>query len=425
MNLCMVGCSHQQAAISLRERLAFTPAQAADALAAWKQSHPEVEAVLLSTCNRTELYAATNNQAAQPAGEALAEYLAGWHSIPLDEIAEQLVTLDGEAVVSHLFRVAASLDSMVVGEPQILAQVKEAYELACKLGSAGPHTHGCFQAALRVARRVASETSLHRHRVSIPSVAIADFASRIFETFDDKKVLIIGAGEMADETLRYLRDAGAKHFTVLNRDASRAEALAEEWGATPAAWGELHHQLVAADLVISTTAAGHAIVTLDYYREHIAQPRNQRPLFVLDLAMPRDFEPAIGEELGAYLYSIDDLKAACKQNRRSRERELPRAEKIIAAETSRFLADARLQASSPLITQLRSEWEVVKEAELTRLLNKIEEADDTTRQEITQFADRLVNKLLHPPMQSLRDEAESGKSSGLLDALRRLFQLKE
>jgi len=425
MNLCMVGCSHQKSAIDLRERLAFTPDQAADALTAWKESHPEVEAVLLSTCNRTELYAASTGEDTRPAGETLAEYLAGWHSIPLDEIAGQLVTLDGDAVVAHLFRVAASLDSMVVGEPQILAQVKEAYELACKLGSAGPHTHGCFQAALRVARRVASETSLHRHRVSIPSVAIADFASRIFETFDDKRVLVIGAGEMADETLRYLRDAGAKHFTVLNRDARRAEVLADEWNASPAQWGDLHRELVSADLVISTTAAGHAIVTLDYYRQHIAEPRNQRPLFVLDLAMPRDFDPAIGEELGAYLYSIDDLQAACAQNRKIRERELPQVEKIITAETERFLTDTRLQASSPLITQLRSEWDVVKEAELARLLNKLEGADDATKAEVTRFADRLVNKLLHPPMESLRDEAASGKSSGLLDALRRLFQLNE
>lgn len=425
MNLCMVGCSHQKSAIELRERLAFTPAQAADALTAWKESHPGIEAVLLSTCNRTELYAASTDEQQRPAGETLAEYLAGWHSIPLDEIVGQLVTLDGDAVVSHLFRVAASLDSMVVGEPQILAQVKEAYELACQLGSAGPHTHGCFQAALRVARRVASETSLHRHRVSIPSVAIADFASRIFETFDDKRVLVIGAGDMADETLRYLRDAGAKHFTVLNRDARRAELLAEEWSGTPAKWSDLHRELVAADLVISTTAAGHAIVTLDYYRQHIAEPRNQRPLFVLDLAMPRDFDPAIGEELGAYLYSIDDLQAACAQNRKNRERELPQVEKIIAAETERFLTDTRLQASSPLITQLRSEWDVVKEAELARLLNKLDGVDDTTKAEVTRFADRLVNKLLHPPMESLRDEAASGKSSGLLDALRRLFQLNE
>jgi glutamyl-tRNA reductase len=261
--------------------------------------------------------------------------------------------------------------------------------------------------------------------VSIPSVAIADFASRIFERFDDKRVLVIGAGEMADETLRYLRDAGARRFTILNRDAKRAEALAREWHGETAGWGDLHRQLVEADLVISTTAAGHPIVTLEYFRRQIAEERNQQPLFILDLAMPRDFDPAIGAELGTYLYSIDDLSAACEQNRKSRRRELPRAEKIIAEETLKFLADARLQTSSPLIFQLREEWGVVKRAELTRLMNKLEGVDQATKAEIERFADRLVNKLLHPPMQSLRDEAEADNHRGLLEALRRLFQLKE
>ena len=425
MNLRMVGCTHHESNIAVRERLAFTPDQAADALATWRASHPDVEAVLLSTCNRVELYAATAGDGPPPNESMVAGYLTGWHSIPLEEVAGHLVSLDGQAVVEHLFRVAASLDSMVVGEPQILAQVKQAYELACELGSAGPHMHGCFQAALRVARRVTGETSLHRHRVSIPSVAIADFAGRIFETFDDKHVLVIGAGEMADETLRYLQDAGARRFTLLNRDPKRAEALASEWNATVAHWGELHQQLVRADLVISTTGAGHPIVTLDYFRRQIAAERQQRPLFILDLALPRDFEPSIGDELGTYLYSIDDLSLACEQNRKSRERELPCAERIISDETVRFLTDARMQTSSPLIVQLREEWDVVKQAELARLMNKLGDVDESTRQEVTRFADRLMNKLLHPPIQSLRDEAERDNHRGLLDALRRLFQLKE
>ncbi|QDU59023.1 glutamyl-tRNA reductase [Aeoliella mucimassa] len=425
MNLRMVGCSHHKTSIAIREQLAFTPTEAADALTAWHQAHPGVEAVLLSTCNRTEFYAAGLDGAPAPTDSALAEYLAAFHSIPVDQVASELVSLDGRAVVEHLFRVAASLDSMVVGEPQILAQVKSAYELACELGSAGPHMHGCFQAALRVARRVASETALHRHRVSIPSVAIADFASRIFERFDDKEVLVIGAGEMADETLRYLRDSGARRFTILNRDHKRAESLAATWNGKAATWGELHQQLIQADLVISTTAAGHPIVTLDYYRQQIINQRKQRPLFILDLAMPRDFEPTIGDELATYLYSIDDLAAACDQNRKNRQREMPKAERIIGEETARFLTDTRMQVSSPLIVQLRDEWDVVKQAELTRLMNKLGDVDEVTREEITRFADRLVNKLLHPPMKSLRDEAESDNHSSLLDALRRLFQLKE
>ncbi len=425
MKLRMVGCSHHGSNVAMRERLAFTPDEAASALTAWRESHPGVEAVLLSTCNRVELYSASNGDQPVPQGSALAEHLATCHALPVDEISEQLVTLDGDAVVEHLFHVAASLDSMVVGEPQILSQVKQAYELACRLGSAGPHTHGCFQAALRVARRVASETALHRHRVSIPSVAIADFASNVFERFDDKQVLVIGAGEMADETLRYLHDEGARQFTIINRSPERSKALAQQWDADIAAWGDLHQELVRADLVISTTAASQPLVTLDNFREKIAGQRQQRPLFLLDLAMPRDFDPAIGDEIGTYLYSIDDLAAACDRNRKRREKELPLAEAIIAEETQQFLAEARLRTTSPLISQLRDEWNLIKQAELARLMHKLDPLDEQAANEITRFADRLVNKLLHPPMQSLRDEAASGKPTGLFEALRRLLQLKE
>jgi glutamyl-tRNA reductase len=423
MNLHMVGCSHHRSGVALRERLAFTPAQAADALTAWHRHHPGVEAVLLSTCNRVEFYAASTEETQDNHGLVLAEHLAHWHQLSLDDIASQLVTLDGEAVVNHLFRVAASLDSMVVGEPQILAQVKEAYELACRLGSARAHMHGCFQAALRVARRVASETSLHRHRVSVPSVAIADFAREFFEQFDDKRVLVIGAGEMAAETLQYLKEAGAQKFIVLNRDTSRGQALAEEWRGTYAPWEELERQLVKADMVVSTTAASEPIVRHEMFRQRVVPARSQRSLFILDLAMPRDFEPAIGEELGVFLYSIDDLSAVCQRNRKFRQDELPKAERIVAEEAVRFLGEVRHRVTIPVIAQLREEFDVVKQAELQRLLNKLPALDPEHRREIEYFADRLVNKLLHPPLQSLREEAHDDAGQGLLDALRRLFRL--
>src|SRR5205085_4985081 len=182
------------------------------------------------------------------------------------------------------------LDSMVVGEPQILSQVKQAYDLACIRNAAGPLTHGAFQAAMRVAKRVASETAIARRRVSIPSVAVADYAKQIFETFDDKHVLVIGAGEMAEETLRYLTDEGATHVTVANRTPQRAEELAGRWNGRAVPWDQLHAQLIEADLVVSTTGAAEPIVTLEDFRG-IEAERYQRPLFILDLAVPRDFDP--------------------------------------------------------------------------------------------------------------------------------------
>lgn len=424
-HLIMVGCNHRETSLSVRERLAFSPEQTIDALAAWNATHADAEAVLLSTCHRVELYAASEDAAAPLTPQALTEHLANFHNVPTDELRDQLAIFHDDQVIRHLFRVASSLDSMVVGEAQILSQVKQAYELAGQIGSTGPITHALFQSALRVARRVATDTELHRHRVSIPSVAIADFAGRIFERFDDKRVLVIGAGKMASETLQYLIDAGAQNVTVINRDYNRAVTLATEWKGRPAPWSELWNQLVAADMVVSTTGADRPVVTLHDYQTHVTSRRYQRPLFVLDLAMPRDFEPAIREELGVYLYGIDDLTEACDRNRAARAKELPLAERIVDEETRAFVADARHRASGPVIARFRAGLKSAQAKELERLYERLPNLDDRSRQEIQQFADRLVGKMLHPPLESLRDETRNGSQHSLLEALQRLFQLKD
>lgn len=425
IKLAMVGCSHRLSSLSARERLAFSPSQTADALAAWRVDHAETEAVLLSTCNRVELYTAANSDDPTASVEAALAHLAEFHNVPVDDVRGDVVTLENTEVVRHLFSVAASLDSMVVGEAQILSQVKQAYELSGKLGCTGPLMHHLFQSALRVARRVASDTSLHRHRVSIPSVAIADFASRIFERFDDKRVLVIGAGKMAEETLEYLTDAGARRLIILNRNYDHALELAEQWHGLPATWASLPDELSAADLVVSTTGADRPIVSLDDYRRLVARRRHQRPLFILDLAMPRDFDPAIREELGVYLYGIDDLTEACEQNRAQRSKELPAAEAIVDEETRRFIAETRHRATGPVIARFRAGLEKSQSAELERLFTRLPDLDERSRQEIEQFADRLVGKMLHPPLASLRDESQNGPPHGLLEALQRLFQLND
>jgi glutamyl-tRNA reductase len=423
--LTMIGCSHKHSSLNVRERLAFTPAQTIDALAAWSATHPDTEAVLLSTCHRVELYAATEDPTRAIDARTLTQHLAGFHNVPIEEVRKELVSLEGEPAVRHLFRVAASLDSMVLGEAQILSQVKQAYETARQIGSTGPVTHSFFQAALRVARRVTNETSLHQHRVSIPSVAIADFAARIFERFDDKRVLVIGAGKMAQETLHYLADAGSRQIVVLNRDHARAQSLADQWRGKAAPWDELYGQLVAADLVISTTGADRPIVTLAEYRQNVVPRRYQRPLFVLDLAMPRDFEPAIGEELGVYLYGIDDLAEACARNRKAREGSLPAAELVIDEETRAFVAETRHRESGPVIARFREGLETIELSELERLYHRLPDLGDRERQEIRQAFDRLLAKILHPPLESLRDESHHASHPGLLEALQRLFQIKD
>jgi len=424
MKLQMVGCSHHNSPVAMRERLAFTPAQTSAALDSLRERFPLTEAVLLSTCNRMELYTAVEDAQSGPSHEDVARFVADFHGLKIYEVFDDLFERTGEDAVRHLFTVAASLDSMVVGEPQILSQVKQAYELANERNSTGPLTHGVFQAAVRVARRVATETTLHQRRVSIASVAIGDFGSQIFERFSDKQILVIGAGEMGDEALRYLKDEGANRVAVVNRSFERAEELAARWQGTAYRWEMLGLCLAEADLVISTTGASEPVVTLEQYRR-IETARNQRPMFILDLAIPRDFEPAIGDELGVYLYTIDDLERACQRNRQERDKELPLAIHIVEQETTRFMADLHHRATAPIIKRLKDGWHQPKEDELTRLFNKMPELDEKARGEIRHAFDRLVNKLLHPPLESLRNEAEKGTPHGMIEALKRLFQLKD
>lgn len=424
MKVQLVGCSHHQSSVEVRGRIAFNTMQAEQALDVLRERFPRTEAVLLSTCNRIELYTAAEEQDAVPSHHQIAEFFADFHGVQVPEIFDELFERSGEDVVRHLFTVAASLDSMVIGEPQILAQVKQAYELAQTRNSTGPLTHQMFQAALRVAKRVATETAINERRVSIPSVAVADFAKNIFERFDDKRIIVIGAGEMGEETLRYLIDEGARDVTVLNRSLARAEGLAARMNGRAVAWEQLDDALAAADLIVSTTGAEEPIVTLDRYRR-IEPRRFQRDLFVLDLAVPRDFDPAIGECLNVYLYSIDDLAEACERNRRERDKEWPRAMTIIEEETSRFMADLHHRATGPIIRRVRQGWQTWKDDELKRLFNRLPHLPERDRDEIRQAFDRLMNKLLHPPLEALRDEAREGEPHGLIEAFKRLFKLKD
>ena len=424
MKLHVIGCSHHSAPVEVRERLAFSPDQVPVALSQLRQRFPDSEAVLLSTCNRVELYLAAEQSEHFPSHHDVVDFVARFHGIEALEIFDDLFERTGEDAVRHLFTVAASLDSMVVGEAQILSQVKQAYEIAQGGNHAGTLMHLAFQKAIRVAKRVATETAINQRRVSIPSVAVADFASQIFERFDDKRVLVAGAGEMGEETLRYLMDQGARDITIVNRNFERAQHLAGRLGGRAAPWSQLHDLLTDADLMISTTGATEPIVTAESFAP-VSRRRAQRPLFVLDLAVPRDFAAEVGRFNGVYLYSVDDLARACESNRRAREKEWPKAERIIDEETARFVAELHHRATGPTIRRLKARAGQLQAEELDRLLNKLGSVDDRQRREIERSFDRLVNKLLHPPLETLRDEAAKGAPHGLLDALRRLFDLSE
>jgi len=433
LKLQMIGCSHQNAAVDFREQLSFTTDQARTAIDAFRKRFPAAEMVLLSTCNRVELYTAASNTSKTVADQTIDDgpnrdevihFLADQRQMSPERLLESMIHRSGDEAVTHLFTVAASLDSMVVGETQILSQVKEAYELACESGSVGPLTHAAFQAASRVAKRVQRETMIHRKRVSVPSVAVGEIIPEFFESLADKTVVLLGAGEMGRETLRYLIDQGATDVRIANRTREHAQTLATEIGGRAIDWSELDQALIDADVLVGTTSSTEPIITNDRFVK-ISSKRYQRVLLILDLAVPRDVDPVIGEHNEVYLYSVDDLQAACERNRQERRREWPKAKRIIDEETVRFVGDLHYRATGPVIQRLRDHASQMKREEWTRLENRLKQMNvsEEARSEIERSLDRLVNKLLHPPLASLRDDAAAGHQRGLLEAIKQLFSL--
>ena len=423
MKLQMIGCSHHDAAVEFREKISFTSEEAGKALGLFRERFPSSEIVLLSTCNRVELYTTSDDQSLVDKN-TVASFLAEQQGLSVDEVIDQMIYRSGNQAVEHLFTVASSLDSMVVGEAQILSQVKQAYDLACTWDSVGPLTHGVFQAANRAAKRVQQETDIHRRRVSVPSVAVGEVATEIFDHLADKRIVLCGAGEMGQETLRYLKQAGANNICVLNRNYDRAIRVAESFDATSDLWDSLDRQMLDADLVIGTTSATEPILELETFQP-IHAKRGHRLLLILDLAVPRDFDPSIGKLANVYLYGIDDLRNACERNQREREKEWPKAKTIIAEETDKFMQALNHRATGPVIQRLREQAHELKQDELERLINKLKlsEMNPVMVKEIEKSFDRLINKLLHPPLASVRDDAAEGHSKGLLEALRHLFNL--
>lgn len=421
MNLQVIGCSHHQSNVAVREQLAFTEHQILPFLQLFRKRFPQSEAVLLSTCNRTEFYAAAQKPDLIPSQQEMIEFLATERGLSISDIDSDVFAHSDRDAVEHLFSVAASLDSMVVGETQILSQVKRAYQLAVESNKTIPLTHQVFQSAIRVARRVSNETDIHSNRVSVPSIAICVLAKQIFERLDNKKILIVGAGEMAEETLNYVRSEGGKDIWITNRTQARAEELAAKFKGQVSSWENLQEELATADLIVSTTGATEPVITGAMFDE-VEKTRKQKPVFILDLAIPRDIEAEIGDRLNVYLYTLDDLQKECEKNRNSRQSQYPKAIKIIDQETDSFFAEVRRRSSGSTIVQLRQQADQAKVAELTRLMNRLDGLSDSHRAEIEQSFNRLVNKILHPPLKSLQDDSVN-ESSSLLDAMKKLFQL--
>jgi glutamyl-tRNA reductase len=421
----MIGCSHHSTPVELRELLSFTSQQCLEALTKFRNEYPACECVLINTCNRVELYAGSSSDEDVPSLESMMQFVTEFHHQPLAQFEPHFVRLENEQAVEHLFSVASSIDSLVIGETQIASQVYDAYRVATEQGFCGPTMHAAFQHASLVAKRVTTETEIHRRRISVPSVAVSEIASEFFERFDDKQILVIGSGEMGVETLQYLKSAGATRISIVNRSFERAESVAKQYEVKCEPWDELDRLLADADLIVSTTGATQPIVTETRFRT-IASRRQKGTLLILDLAVPRDFESAIGRLPDVYLYSVDDLQSVCDRNRSFRQQQLPRAQRIIREEVDRLLGDAKHRSSGATIRALKEQADQIKRSELERLMGKqaMQGMTSEMQHEVAQSFDRLINKLLHSPMQSIRDVAQTDQRDTLVSALRKLFQIR-
>ncbi|HLK09856.1 MAG TPA: glutamyl-tRNA reductase [Candidatus Binatia bacterium] len=415
----LIGLNHRTAPVEVRECVAFPNGRLEPALVRLVELPGVAEGAILSTCNRVEVVACGSDPDAV-AGR-LPGFLAREHGLGDGAIAPHLYTHRGREAVRHLFRVAASLDSMVVGEPQILGQLKEQYALAAAAGAAGRVLHRCFHRAFSVAKRVRTETGIAAKAVSVGSAA-AELARQIFDRFEDKTALLIGAGTMGELTARQLLAQGVGTLLVVNRTFERAIDLARDLGGMPVPFERLARSLPLADLVIGAASSDGFLLGAPAVVEAMRE-RRRRPMFLIDLAVPRAFEPQVNGLDGVYLYDVDDLEAVIADNRGARAAEAAKAEAIIEAEVDAFWRWFESLDVVPTIVALRERAEDIRQRELARHLGALGGLDARQREAVERLTSAIVNKLLHGPVSALkRHQADAGEAF-YVEAARRLFRL--
>lgn len=403
MTLLALGINHKTAPVSLRERVAFSPDRQGQALHSLLQQPLVQGGVLLSTCNRTELYLSVEEQ--ENRHEQLIAWLCDYHQLNPDDIRKNLYWHEGNAAVSHLMRVASGLDSLVLGEPQILGQVKKAFADSQRERSLSGDLERMFQKSFTVAKRVRTETDIGASAVSV-AFAACTLARQIFESLADVNVLLVGAGETIELVSRHLREHRVKRMVIANRTRERAQALAEEVGAEVITLAELDAHLPQADIVISSTASTLPIIGKGMMERTMKARRNQ-PMLMVDIAVPRDIEPEVGRLPNIYLYSVDDLQAIIQQNLAQRKAAAIQAESIVQQECSEFMAWLRAQSAVDTIRDYRSQADSLREEMTTKALAAIQNGGDVEAivQELTH---RLTNRLIHAPTRSLQQAARDG-----------------
>jgi glutamyl-tRNA reductase len=422
MHLLLVGISHRTAPVELRERIDFQARGLEQALRAVAARGSAREAVVLSTCNRAEVYAACDDL---PGARAdLGRFLAEFHGIEPADVAPHVYDVADLDAARHLFRVAAGLDSLVVGEPQILGQVKEAHTAASDAQVVGPVLNRLFHSSFGVGKRVRTETGLGAGAVSVSYAAVA-LARKIFGDLKGRNVVVVGAGEMGKLTAVHMKSQGVSLITIVSRTMSHAARTAEAiGGASAAPWDELDRAIGASDIVITATGATAPILTKAHV-ESVMRPRRSRPLFIIDIAMPRDVEAEAGEIEQVFLYNIDDLQAAVRENLARRASEVARAEAIVTEEVEKFGAWLSARGAIPTVVALRQRFENIRRAELERLDFKMSTLPPEARARVEEITHLIVEKLLLTPTEQLKSLGDAETVEAYAEALTRLFALAD
>jgi glutamyl-tRNA reductase len=413
MNIVLLGLNHKTAPVELRERLAIGPEQLEQATRSLLQAPGVVEGMILSTCNRVELLTSL-----QPDAPDLLQFVESYFDIEREVVAPHIYEYRQENAVRHLFRVACSLDSMVIGEPQILGQVKSSYLAARSAGAIRGHLDKVLQRAFVVAKRVRSETQIGSSSVSIASVAV-ELAKKIFGSLEGRKILLVGAGKMSEQAARHLMSQGAASVLVANRTHERAEQLAQRFGGRAIGFDDLYANADQADIVITSTGAARPVFRREH-AQHFLQQRRGRPMFFIDIAVPRDVDPEVNKLDGIFLYDIDDLQSVAGSHMKERSREAELAEAMILAEVDKYQRRLHALNVAPEIVQLQQSAEQIRLGELRRVGNRLQGLSAEQQTAVEALTRSLVNKFLHRPVQAIKAAASEGNTAAV-EAIREAF----
>ena len=421
VNLILVGVNHKTTPVEIREKLAFTKGKIEESVDHLFNLPDIIEHTILSTCNRVEIYARANSQ--DSAIKSIKQFICDFHQLSLVELEDHFYSYSNKEAVEHLFRVSSSLDSMILGEAQILGQVKEAYSLARDLSSTGLVLNQLFEKAFSIAKKVREETGIAERSVSISSAAV-ELAQKIFDDLENHTVMLVGTGEMAELAAKHLISYGVKTVYVTSRTYERAANLARMLNGSALDFEAFKNELHRADIVITSTSAPNFIIKKEIVEKAIHERKN-KPIFFIDIAVPRDIEPDVNDLENVYLYDIDDLQVVVSANIKEREKEAKNAMNFISQEVTKFNNWVGALDAVPTIVEIRKKAENIRKQEIEKTLKKISHLSEDEKQLLRQMSSSMINKILHKPTIKLKQKTQSEDGHVYLKAIRHLFHLDD